>query len=47
MRNAAQAMARNVCAGLALITSREPMVQQLKHAIQSALASNIRGVNSL
>ncbi|XP_055890770.1 CCR4-NOT transcription complex subunit 1-like isoform X2 [Biomphalaria glabrata] len=45
MRNAAQAMARNVCAGLALITSREPMVQQLKHAIQSALASNIRGQN--
>ncbi|XP_059164399.1 CCR4-NOT transcription complex subunit 1-like isoform X2 [Physella acuta] len=43
MRNSAQAMARNVCAGLALITSREPMVQQLKVAIQSALSSNLRG----
>nr|QOW64962.1 hypothetical protein [Lymnaea stagnalis] len=43
MRTAAQAMGRNVCAGLALITSREPMVQQLKLAIQQALVSNIRG----
>ncbi|BFZ13285.1 hypothetical protein BsWGS_16323 [Bradybaena similaris] len=43
MRNSSQAMARNICAGLALITSREPMVQQLKLSIQAALVSNVRG----
>ncbi|CAG5118083.1 unnamed protein product, partial [Candidula unifasciata] len=43
MRNSSQAMARNICAGLALITSREPMVQQLKLSIQAALVSNFRG----
>merc|ERR1719422_2444856 len=43
MRSASQAMSRNVAAGLALITSREPMLQQLKHNIQAALMSNLRG----
>jgi len=43
MRTAAQSMACNVAAGLALITSREPMLQQLIHNIKAALMSNIRG----
>ena len=46
MRTASQAMARNVAAGLALITSREPMLQQLKMNIHAALQMNARGVSS-
>jgi len=46
MRMASQAMSRNVAAGLALITSREPMLQQLKHNIHAALLSNLRGQTS-
>lgn len=44
LRNSAQAMARSVCAGLALITSREPMVQQLQLTIQTALNNSLRGM---